>query len=96
MITEKEIIEILEKHQEIIDTYYQRHEAIDSENYKLVARDIVKKLNTSVVTNRTCYTCKYCLYESKKSKHEQFTCLGTIDLNHITNPHNHVCKRWDE
>lgn len=49
-------------------------------------------------TSRTCYSCKYCLFENKKPLYEQFMCLGVLDYFYIANPHNHTCEngRWEE
>jgi len=61
--------------------------------------ELAEKLNELtglITTDRTCYNCKFCMYESNEPKHKQFTCIGTIDLKHITDPHQRICKLWDE
>ena len=83
----------------VIDNRYPQNEkqkVSDAEMYHNLVDSIANLCNLPVVTHRTCYNCKYCMYESNKPRHEQFTCIGSIDLMHITDPHHHICKKWDE
>jgi len=67
-----------------------------SECYQIIKSAVNEVLNLPCVTNRTCYTCKYCMYESTKPKHEQFSCFVSLDIKGITDPHSHICKKWSE